>query len=120
ASACESVAFVVAGQPTWLRGGPQFPPRPEKPFTASGVSAWTAPIGAGEAGDVPEFEPGLDLPMPDDVSDSAAGDRLLTLDFAGAGLGTLASVVRFAARAQGRPDPRPWRAARVLLLRGDH
>ena len=58
------------------------------------------------------------LPMPDDASGSAAADRLLTLDFAGAGLGTLASVVRFAARTQARPDPHPWRAARVLLLRG--
>ena len=117
ASTCESVAFVVAGQPTWLRGGPDFPSRPEKPFTADGTPAWTA---SASAGDVPDLEPGVDLPMPDDASDSAAADRLLTLAFAGAGLGTLASVVRFAARAQGRPDPRPWRAARVLLLRGDH
>src|SRR5262249_42766430 len=49
-----------------------------------------------------------------------AGDRLRTLDLAGAGLGALASVVQFAAATQGRADPRPWRNPRALLLRGDH
>jgi len=109
AAACESVAFVVAGQPSWLRGGPTFPPRPEKPFTADSAPAWTAPVSLGE---VPDLQPGMDLPMPDDAASSAAGDRLRTLDFAGAGLGTLASVVQFAAATQGRPDPRPWRTPR--------
>jgi nicotinate-nucleotide--dimethylbenzimidazole phosphoribosyltransferase len=117
AAACESVAFVVAGQPTWLRGGPTFPRRPEKPFTADGTAAWTAPVSLG---DVPDLQPGLDLPMPDDAASGEAGNRLRTLAFAGAGLGTLASVVLFAAATQGRPDPRPWRAPRTLLLRGDH
>src|SRR5690348_17245646 len=117
AAACESVAFVVAGQPTWLRGGPVFPARPEKPFTAEGAAAWTAPIPLG---DVPDLQPGLDLPMPDDAASGDAGNRLRTLEFAGAGLGTLASVVLFAAATQARPDPRPWRAPRTLLLRGDH
>src|SRR5690348_10240871 len=117
AAACESVAFVVAGQPTWLRGGPVFPARPEKPFTAEGAAAWTAPIPLG---DVPDLQPGLDLPMPDDAASGDAGNRLRTLEFAGAGLGTLASVVLFAAATQARPDPRPWRAPRTLLVRGDH
>src|SRR4051812_4726407 len=58
AAACESVAFVVAGQPSWLRGGPDFPPPPEKPFTADAAPAWTAPVSLGE---VPDLQPGIDL-----------------------------------------------------------
>ncbi len=117
AAACDSVAFVVAGQTTWLRGGPGFPARPEKPFTADATRAWSAPVAIG---DVPDLQPGLDLPMPDEAASAEAAARLLTLDFAGAGLGALASVVLFAAASQGRADPRPWRTPRALLLRGDH
>jgi nicotinate-nucleotide--dimethylbenzimidazole phosphoribosyltransferase len=117
AAACESVAFVIAGETTWLRGGPDFPARPEKPFTADATRAWTAPVIVA---DVPDLQPGLDLPMPDEAASAEAAARLLTLDFAGAGLGTLAAVVRFAAASQGRSDPRPWRTPRTLLLRGDH
>src|SRR5690606_13262301 len=68
----------------------------------------------------PEFKVGMDLPMPDEDAGSAALERLGTLDFAGAGLGHLDRVVRFAAATQSDPVPVPWRSARVLLLHGDH
>jgi NaMN:DMB phosphoribosyltransferase len=46
--------------------------------------------------------------------------HLQGLDFAGAGLGTLADVVRFAGGTQGRAAPDPWESVRVLLLHGVH
>jgi nicotinate-nucleotide--dimethylbenzimidazole phosphoribosyltransferase len=117
AGACDSVALVVAGAATWLRGGPEFPPRPEPPFTADGARAWAAPMLDGA--EVPLIESGIELPMPDEDASAAAATRLLGLDFAGAGLGSFVPVVRFAAGTQARPDPRPWRSPRVLLLHGD-
>jgi nicotinate-nucleotide--dimethylbenzimidazole phosphoribosyltransferase len=121
AEACDSVALVVAGQPTWLRGSADFtiPSPPEAPFTADGARAWSAPSTV-DTSSVPRIEPGLDLPLPDDGASVEAATRLLTLDFAGAGLGSFVPVVRFAAGVQNRPDPRPWRSPRVFLLRGDH
>src|SRR5258705_529172 len=73
AAVCDSVAFVVAGAATWLRGGPDFPARPEPPFVADGARAWTAPSfsGAGDgASELPAIDPGLDLPMPDEAASS--------------------------------------------------
>jgi adenosyl cobinamide kinase/adenosyl cobinamide phosphate guanylyltransferase/NaMN:DMB phosphoribosyltransferase len=122
AAACDAVALVVAGQVTWLRGEA---PRPLEgmPLVVEGAKASAAEAAAG-AEPVPALQPGqehnLELPMPDETEAEAAEQRLRTLAFPGHGLGALAPVVRFAAGTQERPDPRPWRAPRVLLLRGDH
>jgi nicotinate-nucleotide--dimethylbenzimidazole phosphoribosyltransferase len=119
ATACDSVAFVVAGEVTWLRGRADFPARPEPAFTADGARAWRAPA-LTPRDDRPAIEAGIDLPMPDEMASTEATERLKTLDFAGPGLGALVPLVRFAAATQGRAAPRPWRNPRVLLLRGDH
>src|SRR6266511_2527887 len=58
--------------------------------------------------------------MPDEEAAARAGDRLATLDIAGAGLGHLVRAVTFAAGTQGTEIPQPWRAVRVLLLHADH
>src|SRR5581483_10334975 len=94
AAECDSVALVVAGTQTWLRGGPDFPPRPERPFTADGARAWRAPALAPRP-DRPEIASGIDLPMPDEMASAEAVERLKTLDFAGAGLGKFVPVIRF-------------------------
>jgi len=72
-------------------------------------------IGGGVA-----IEPGLDLPLPDGDTGPDARDRLLTVDFAGAGLGDLVEAVEFAAATQGTTIPRPWESVRVLLVAGHH
>jgi nicotinate-nucleotide--dimethylbenzimidazole phosphoribosyltransferase len=120
AKACDGVVLAVAGEALWLRGGPQFPPAPEKPFVADAAVAHTATTPTPGSGEPLSIEPGLDLPMPDDNAADDAVSRLLTLDFNGPGLGKFVSFVRFAAATQGRPDPRPWRNPRAFLLRGNH
>jgi adenosyl cobinamide kinase/adenosyl cobinamide phosphate guanylyltransferase/NaMN:DMB phosphoribosyltransferase len=67
-----------------------------------------------------DFEAGLDLPLPDGDAGPDARDRLITVDFAGAGLGDLAEAVEFAAATQGTTIPRPWQSVRVLLISGHH
>lgn len=66
------------------------------------------------------IQPGMDLPMPDELAARSARDRLATLDVPGAGLGNLEQLVAFAAGTQGATIPAPWRSVRVLLLHGDH
>ena len=72
-------------------------------------------IGGGVA-----IEPGLDLPLPDGDAGPDARDRLVNVDFAGAGLGDLVEAVEFAAATQGTTIPRPWESVRVLLISGSH
>ncbi|MFF5292573.1 bifunctional adenosylcobinamide kinase/adenosylcobinamide-phosphate guanylyltransferase [Paractinoplanes globisporus] len=71
-------------------------------------------------GDRFAFEPGLDLPLPDGDAGPDARDRLVNVDFAGAGLGDLVEAVEFAAATQGTTIPRPWESVRVLLMSGRH
>ncbi|GAA2627372.1 bifunctional adenosylcobinamide kinase/adenosylcobinamide-phosphate guanylyltransferase [Paractinoplanes durhamensis] len=66
------------------------------------------------------IEPGMDLPMPDSDAGPDARDRLIGVDFAGAGLGSLTEVVEFAAATQGTTIPRAWSSPRVLLVSGAH
>jgi nicotinate-nucleotide--dimethylbenzimidazole phosphoribosyltransferase len=66
------------------------------------------------------FETGLDLPLPDGDAGPDARDRLVEVDFAGAGLGDLVEAVEFAAATQGTTIPRPWESVRVLLISGTH
>ncbi|MDI1465558.1 bifunctional adenosylcobinamide kinase/adenosylcobinamide-phosphate guanylyltransferase [Catellatospora sp. KI3] len=66
------------------------------------------------------IQPGMDLPIPDSDARDAARDHLNLLDIAGSGLGRLAEVVLFAAGAQSRAVPAPWRTPRLVLLHGDH
>jgi adenosyl cobinamide kinase/adenosyl cobinamide phosphate guanylyltransferase/NaMN:DMB phosphoribosyltransferase len=66
------------------------------------------------------IQPGMDLPLPDEGAPAAAQDRMVGLDIAGSGFGSLAEAVSFAAGVQSRPVPAPWTSVRVLLLHGDH
>ena len=66
------------------------------------------------------IEPGMELPLPDGDAGPDGRDRLITVDFAGAGLGALGEAVEFAASTQATAVPRPWSAVRVLLLAGHH
>jgi nicotinate-nucleotide--dimethylbenzimidazole phosphoribosyltransferase len=66
------------------------------------------------------IQTGMDLPMPDTDAGPDARDRLITVDFAGPGLGTLVEAVEFAAGTQATTTPRPWSAVRVLLFAGNH
>jgi adenosyl cobinamide kinase/adenosyl cobinamide phosphate guanylyltransferase/NaMN:DMB phosphoribosyltransferase len=195
ADACDAVAFVVAGQPTWIKGsnprvpaatpggavpggavpggavpggavpagageatGPALPPVAGPLLTTAGTTAAAPTVATPAAPPVPAGEVsapqpatatepaagwseadttvlplvapaatgaagiavGMNLPMPDEDAASAARERLATLDFAGSGLGALASVVEFAAGTQGQPIPRPWQTVRMLLLHADH
>ena len=138
ADACDGVALVVAGQPTWLkrqtpatlppvvtpapRPAETAPPAPEAqtaPQVAADVlTAPTVPLSALTAGLV--IQPGMDLPLPDEPVAERARARLRGLDVPGGGLGALTDVVAFAAATQGREVPRPWQSVRVLLVHGDH
>lgn len=128
ASACDGVVLVVAGQAAWLKGrdGQPVAPRvtvrtaPRRPVPAPAAAIGVPLAVAPQTVDGPRIEPPLDLPMPDEEAAEAAGERLATLDIAGAGLGNLAAVVTFAAGTQGAEVPQPWRAVRVLLLHADH
>jgi nicotinate-nucleotide--dimethylbenzimidazole phosphoribosyltransferase len=66
------------------------------------------------------IQPGMDLPLPDNDAGPDASDRLATLDIPGTGVGTLDTIVQFAAATQGTASPQPWRSVRVLLLNGWH
>src|SRR5690606_18366598 len=116
ADACDSVVLVVAGQPTWLKSpgaataeaaAPAEPqPATEVPTAALVAAAAPATAPAPTAG--PVFQPGMDLPLPDEEATERARVRLRGLDVPGSGLGALARVVEFAAGSQGRAMPRPW------------
>jgi NaMN:DMB phosphoribosyltransferase len=66
------------------------------------------------------FEPGMDLPLPDNDAGPDARDRMETVDLPGAGPGALGEAIEFAAATQGTTLPQPWSAVRVLLLSGVH
>jgi nicotinate-nucleotide--dimethylbenzimidazole phosphoribosyltransferase len=105
AGAVDAVVLVVAGQPAWLKGGPSPIPAP----------VLTAPV------DPPTAAPDLarlSLPLPDEEASQGATAQLAGLG--AVSLGALAPVVRFAAGAQRRAVPEPWRQIRVLVLLGDH
>ncbi|WP_213457294.1 bifunctional adenosylcobinamide kinase/adenosylcobinamide-phosphate guanylyltransferase [Rhizomonospora bruguierae] len=143
AGACDAVALVVAGQPTWLKSPsgepaparlaptpvaePALPevivptePEPARP-ARSGGGALTAPtmtlpmLATGLV-----IQPGMELPMPDEQRAGEVAGYLAGLDLPGAGFGELRRVVEFAAGARGRVDPGPWRSVRMLLIHGDH
>ncbi|GAA3451020.1 bifunctional adenosylcobinamide kinase/adenosylcobinamide-phosphate guanylyltransferase [Dactylosporangium matsuzakiense] len=130
AAACDGVALVVAGEVSWLRGGPgpavQQPaaavePTPAvaaEPFVFEAAGAGSV-LSTADGGDTLSFSPGMELPLPDESAAHEAAERLLTLRLNGAGLGALVPIVRFAGGVQGRPDPRPFQQPRVLVLRGD-
>lgn len=129
AAASDGVAMVVAGEVTWLRGGDAVghaggrfasaePARDTAPFEFAGTVAGTV-LSTADGGEALSFQPGMELPLPDESTAAEAAERLLTLKLNGAGLGGLVPVVRFAGGTQGRPDPRPWQQPRVLVLRGD-
>ena len=122
AAVCDRVALVVAGQSTWIKTRPAAAPAPTV-VTPAGPAPEPAPhvlvTPELDEADV-VFEPGMDLPMPDQDAGPDARDRLLTLDLAGAGLGAVGEVVEFVAGVQRTARPRPWTAVRVLLLSGAH
>ncbi|GIE96758.1 bifunctional adenosylcobinamide kinase/adenosylcobinamide-phosphate guanylyltransferase [Paractinoplanes rishiriensis] len=147
AEVCDRVAFVVAGRPVWLKGAdypeapapdpapvpvmedlpephlvvPEVTEAPVAPAPAAVAAALEEPtqvlpvIGGGVA-----IEPGMDLPLPHSDTGPDARDRLVSLDFAGAGLGSLVEAVEFAAATQRTTIPQPWASVRVLLISGSH
>jgi NaMN:DMB phosphoribosyltransferase/adenosyl cobinamide kinase/adenosyl cobinamide phosphate guanylyltransferase len=123
AAACDGVALVIAGQPSWLKG-PGAGTAAFAATPAAGVGARQAGTAAvpvsTHGGDGPDWSAHLDLVVPDEAATAAATLHLQGLDFAGAGLGALAEVVGFAGGTQGRVTPYPWESARVLLLHGVH
>jgi len=133
AAVCDRVALVVAGQSTWIKVAEPSPAVAEPPVSAPAPTI-VAPVAEPAPAPTPEvvvrpdisdeedvvFEPGMDLPMPDQDAGPDARDRLGTLDWAGAGLGSLGEAIEFAAGTQNTPRPQPWTAPRVLLLSGAH
>jgi nicotinate-nucleotide--dimethylbenzimidazole phosphoribosyltransferase len=142
AEVCDAVAFVVAGQPAWVKGAD---PRGAGRFAAvTATAATAATVTTPQAGTAhvatpapapseesdaatpapqpataqPAIAVGMNLPLPDEDASAAAGERLATLDVAG--FGVLAPVVRFAAGTQGQQVPQPWQNVRMLLLHADH
>ncbi|MEV4637370.1 bifunctional adenosylcobinamide kinase/adenosylcobinamide-phosphate guanylyltransferase [Actinoplanes sp. NPDC049548] len=143
AAACDRVAFVVAGRPTWLKAGadeagivtdveaeqgtaPQpVGAAPQARVTAAAaaapLTASTEPSAAfAEVDPGTVIEAGMDLPLPDSDAGPDARDRLERVDLPGAGIGVLLEAVEFAAGTQGTATPRPWGPVRVLLLDGRH
>jgi len=150
ADACDRVALVVAGRAVWLKSTetrsdetPDLsvpgvvptdanddavsqstlvsPTRTEQPATPGFAAVLDEPTTALLAGAVPiDFEPGMDLPLPDGDAGPDTRDRLATVDFPGAGLGRLVEAVEFAAATQSTLTPKPWSAVRVLLISGRH
>jgi nicotinate-nucleotide--dimethylbenzimidazole phosphoribosyltransferase len=106
AEVVDAVVLVVAGQPVWLKGAPEWPAA--GPVAATTASAARVVAALDEAAL-------LTLPHPDEHAGQAATDRL-----AAAGFGALSAVAGFAASTQANPIPVPWRTARVLVLRADH
>ncbi|GLY93315.1 bifunctional adenosylcobinamide kinase/adenosylcobinamide-phosphate guanylyltransferase [Actinoplanes sp. NBRC 103695] len=124
AAAVDRVALVVAGQHTWIKA---VAPRSRPAGTIVAAPAVEEPAAPEllVASDLPAdsdivFEPGMDLPMPDQDAGPDAHDRLATLDLPGAGLGPLGEAIEFAAATQQTVTPQPWSAVRVLLLAGSH
>jgi adenosyl cobinamide kinase/adenosyl cobinamide phosphate guanylyltransferase/NaMN:DMB phosphoribosyltransferase len=135
AEACDGVAFVVAGHPTWIKGAapragavtapPAFAPVAgpvlgATPTVTTAQVATSAPAETTVTADQPAIVAGMSLPLPDEDVATAAVNRLANLDVAGAGFGALAPVVAFAAGTQGQEVPRPWQNVRMLLLHADH
>ncbi|MGC9667230.1 bifunctional adenosylcobinamide kinase/adenosylcobinamide-phosphate guanylyltransferase [Planosporangium sp. 12N6] len=134
AQECDAVAFVVAGQPTWVKGtDPRGPAAGARltPVTGGVSTPAVADATAQVATPAPEVTApartptgvaaitvGMSLPMPDENAPAAAGERLATLGVAG--FGALAPVVRFAAGTQGQAVPQPWQQVRMLVLHTDH
>jgi NaMN:DMB phosphoribosyltransferase len=109
AGAVDAMVLVVAGQPVWLKGGPG---------PASGPAPAVRLAPASPAATAPDLSRHTSLPVPDEEAKLAASAQLARLGTVS--LGGLAAVVRFAAGAQRRPVPAPWRRVRVLVLLGDH
>ncbi|MEV6630805.1 bifunctional adenosylcobinamide kinase/adenosylcobinamide-phosphate guanylyltransferase [Actinoplanes sp. NPDC051470] len=125
ASVVDRVALVVAGQHTWIKAAAVNPRPAQKVVAPAPVPAETQPAllvssDSPEESDDVVFEPGMDLPMPDQDTGPDAHDRLATLDLTGAGLGSLGEAIEFAAATQSTVTPQPWSAVRVLLLTGTH
>ncbi|MEV6489054.1 bifunctional adenosylcobinamide kinase/adenosylcobinamide-phosphate guanylyltransferase [Actinoplanes sp. NPDC051633] len=143
AAVCDRVALVVAGQTTWIKPGPAaaepdvldpapapasvpapaaptiVAPPAQPPVEATPDLVVQPDVSAADDEDV-VFEPGMDLPMPDQDAGPDARDRLATLDLSGGGVGPLAEAIEFAAGTQSTAQPRPWTSPRVLLLSGAH
>jgi len=136
AEACDEVALIVAGQPTWLKHGPGKPGQPifnAPPAVTPPIVVTDAPVDNRDMAALREqtralpivetnFEPrpGMDLPIHNDEARSDAEGHLSNLDIHGSGLGDLARLVIFSAGTQGRAVPAPWQQPQLLLVRGAH
>jgi adenosyl cobinamide kinase/adenosyl cobinamide phosphate guanylyltransferase/NaMN:DMB phosphoribosyltransferase len=136
AEACDEVALIVAGQPTWLKHGPgrpgqpifNAPPAVTPPIVVTDAPADTRDMAALREQTRPlpivetkfEVRPGMDLPIHNEQARSEAEAHLSNLDILGTGLGDLARLVIFSAGTQGRAVPTPWQQPQLLLVRGAH
>ncbi|MEV0648352.1 nicotinate-nucleotide--dimethylbenzimidazole phosphoribosyltransferase [Phytomonospora sp. NPDC050363] len=57
-------------------------------------------------------------PFPDEAYSGATRNRLTTLDLPGAGFGNAANLLAWVGRVQGSDNPRPFTAARAIVLAG--
>jgi nicotinate-nucleotide--dimethylbenzimidazole phosphoribosyltransferase len=124
AEACDGVALVVAGQPTWIKAtagrlpentvvAPRTPERRRVTVPTTDLDLETLD------GDNPIFV-GMSLPLPDTAATTAATSRAEGLPLPGAGLGALTEAIGFAAGAQATEVPVPFRSVRVILVHGRH
>jgi nicotinate-nucleotide--dimethylbenzimidazole phosphoribosyltransferase len=136
AEACDEVALIVAGQPTWLKKGvgppgqPIFnaPPAVTPPIIVTDSTADLRDMAAlrDETRALPIVEtgmnirPGMDLPIHNEQARTDAEEHLSKLDIRGSGLGDLSRLVIFAAGTQGRAVPTPWTQPQLVLVRGGH
>jgi nicotinate-nucleotide--dimethylbenzimidazole phosphoribosyltransferase len=122
AEACDGVALVVAGQPTWLKATaarlPEnlvvTPAMPTKTRTPVPVTSFDLDVADEET----PITLGMSLPLPDTAATTEALERLAALPLPGAGLGAIAAAVEFAAAAQSNATPRPFRSIRVIQVHG--
>lgn len=122
AAVCDGVALVVAGQATWLksdRSGPKL-----QTSTVAAASAATAVIGVAETAgveaptDESPIHVGMMLPQPDASASADALIRAGRVPVPGAGLGSLASLVSFAAGTRSGGAIAPYQQIRVVVVNG--
>ena len=124
AEACDAVALVVAGQPTWIKATAGRTPANEVIAAPVAGRTRTAAVATDFGGVLPEGDNpitlGMALPLPDTTASTAATTRAERLPLPGAGLGALTEAIAFAAGVQATEVPEPFRSVRVIVVHGAH
>ncbi|GGK26765.1 hypothetical protein GCM10010124_19280 [Pilimelia terevasa] len=106
AGACDRVALVVAGQPTWLK-------HERAPGARQAGAASVTEVAPAPAEALPDD---WDIPLPDEVLAAQARAALATL---APGLGRLVEGIAFTAGTRGVHPPRPYAVPVVVALHAD-